>query len=90
MTAQAAFAFDGITYDAKRDFARLNAQARRVAELMSDGKWRTLAAISQETGDPEASVSARLRDLRKEQNGGFNIEREYVDRGLWKYRMGRV
>lgn len=80
-------AFDGQTYNPRRDFSRLNAQAKRVAEIIDDGKWHTLADISRVTGDPEASVSARLRDLRKEQNGGFIVEREHVRRGLWRYRL---
>lgn len=79
--------FDGATYNHQRDYARLNAQCRRVAEKMADGQPHTLRELSAKTGDPEASVSARLRDLRK---AGFNIEREYVAAGQWKYRMGRV
>ena len=36
------------------------------------------------TGAPPASASARLRQLRKE---GYEVQREYVRRGLWKYRV---
>ena len=38
------------------------------------------------TGDPEASVSARLRDLRKKRFGSHIITRRYVSDGLWQYR----
>jgi hypothetical protein len=54
---------DGATFDRKLDGKRLNEQTRRVFERMKDGTWRTLREIAAATGDPEASVSARLRDL---------------------------
>jgi hypothetical protein len=53
---------------------------------MLDHQWHTLADLAT-TGDPEASVSARLRDLRKPKFGGFHIERRYVSAGLWAYRL---
>ena len=78
---------DGQTYDHERDGRRLAAQHQRVLSLMSDSKWRTLAAIALETGDPEASISARLRDLRKERFGAYCVQRRYVARGLYEYRI---
>jgi hypothetical protein len=48
------------------DGARLGDQAQRVFGAMSDGMWHTLAELSQRTGDPEASISARLRDFRRD------------------------
>jgi len=39
------------------------------------------------TSHPEASVSARLRDLRKEKFGGHVVERRAVKRGLFEYRV---
>lgn len=80
-------AFDGITYDSDQDYKRLKGQLWRVFQLMSDGRWRTLAEISEEAGGSEASVSARLRDLRKEQYGAKEIQRERVEGGLWRYRL---
>lgn len=74
----------GDTFDPDRDGARLNAQQKRVWLAMRDGQWRTLADIAQLTQDPEASVSARLRDLRR---FGFTVDREYIENGLWKYRL---
>jgi hypothetical protein len=44
-------------------------------------------AVSQATGFPEASVSARMRDLRKPEYGNHAIERKFVHRGLYMYRM---
>lgn len=79
--------FSGRTYDDKRDGPRLAAQLHAVKALMLDGAWHTLAEISASTGHPQASVSARLRDLRRSENGGWDVQRRYVERGLWKYRL---
>lgn len=76
--------FQGETYERERDHDRLAVQLGAVRRLMSDGKARTLREISEATGAPEASVSARLRDLRKQ---GRTVEREYVSRGLFQYRV---
>ncbi len=81
-------AFDGSSFESSRDGDRLQAQLAKVLDVMRGGQWRTLAAISEVAGAPEASVSARLRDLRKERYGSHTIERRYVVRGLWEYRLG--
>jgi hypothetical protein len=54
---------------------------------MRDGRWRRLTAIAIAAQAPEASVSARLRDLRKERFGSHTVERRYVAQGLWEYRV---
>jgi hypothetical protein len=74
----------GETFSPERDGARLGAQYLRVRDLMRDGVWRTLEGISAATGDPQASISARLRDMRR---NGFTVERRYIANGLWEYRM---
>lgn len=79
--------FDGDTIEPDRDDDRLFAQLKRVKALMSDGQWRTLAEISASVGDPQASVSARLRDLRKPRWGSMTVERKYKSRGLFQYRV---
>ena len=87
---QPAFDFDGSTYVAPLDQSRLNAQLRRVIEAMQDRRWRTLAEIERITGDVQASVSARLRDLRKERFGASTVERRRrgeEQRGLFEYRL---
>ena len=76
--------FPGATFDRGRDGARLAAQEQRVASIMQDGAWRGLRDIAILTGDPEASVSARLRGLRHD---GHAVERKFVTRGLWHYRL---
>jgi hypothetical protein len=57
---------------------------------MLDGRWRTLRQISDATGSPEASVSARLRDMRKPRFGASTVDRERMgdpDGGLHRYRL---
>jgi hypothetical protein len=78
---------DGSTFHQERDGARLERQHAKVFEYMRYGGWHTLEAISEATGAPQASVSARLRDLRKPRFGGHTVEREYVRRGLWRYKL---
>jgi len=82
--------FDGATYDPAFDHARLEKQLGRVYAAMSDRAWRTLTEISSLTGDPESSISARLRDLRKPKFGGYIINRRpRGDRsiGLFEYQL---
>ncbi len=66
---------------------RLGALLERVRQLMSDGEWRSLAVIQRKVGGSEASISARLRDLRKPRFGGLLVLRRHVGRGLYEYRI---
>ncbi len=53
--------------------AAMNRQTSEVFAIVKDGGWRTLREVATRHGNiPEASVSARLRDLRKL---GFKVER---------------
>jgi len=79
--------FNGSDYVPERDDERLGSQINRVWFAMCDRRWRTLKEISQLTGDPEASISAQLRHLRKPRFGGHCVEKEYVGNGLFKYRL---
>lgn len=79
--------FLGQTYSDARDHGRLSAQLDRVRATLKDGAWHTLAELEDRLGYPQASISARLRDCRRPEHGGYTIEREYVMRGLWRYRM---
>lgn len=80
------YQFDGSTYE-PRDQARLSGQLRNVFLAMSDHRWWTLAELSIRAGGTEASVSARIRDLRKQRFGGHVIDRRRSDDGLFEYRM---
>jgi len=79
--------FDGADYNPERDDERLGGQLLRVWSVMSDGLWHTLPQIARVTGDPEASISAQLRHLRKDRFGAHTVEREYIKNGLYRYRL---
>lgn len=82
--------FDGETYEPDLDHSRLTKQIDRVRAAMLDGQWRTLPQISEITSDPEASISARLRDLRKTKFGGLFVERRRKGQGkngFFEYRV---
>ena len=82
--------FNGPDYRPKSDFSRLSKQHQRIKALMKDGKWRTLNEISEVTNDPEASISAQLRHLRKKRFGSYVLEkrnRGSKERGLFEYRL---
>lgn len=80
--------FDGHTYNHSRDYKRLSSLLDDVKHVMSDGQWRTIPTICDTIGaSSEASVSARLRDLRKPKFGGYIVERKHIGNGLWAYRV---
>jgi hypothetical protein len=82
--------FDGSDYDPEYDDVRLTGQALRIFNVMKDEVWRTLGEIEALTGDPQASISAQLRHLRKARFGGHIVrkrsrgEREH---GLFEYQL---
>jgi hypothetical protein len=78
--------FDGTTYEPARDRDRLFAQLADVKAFMADGQWHTLGEIAAATGHPQASVSARLRDLRRLKHGGYDVQKRHIKNGLWEYR----
>lgn len=80
--------FDGQTIAEDPDAPqRLTGLLERVYGVMSDGTWHSLASLASRTGGTEASVSARLRDLRKPRFGRHNVERKLIGHGLWLYRL---
>lgn len=90
ITEQPKRTFRGETFDPELDGERLDRLLDRVRNLMLDGHWRNLAEISSATGGTEASCSARLRDLRRVENGGYQVDRRRVgepSRGIWVYRV---
>ena len=87
--------FDGPDYEPEFDRERLRGQMGRVYLALqtaaSRGLWFTLGELRERTGDPEASISAQLRHLRKPRFGSHTIEkrrRGHAEDGLWEYRMG--
>lgn len=80
--------FNGPEYQPRRDFSRLKSQHDRIKYLMLDGKWRTVKEIHELTNDPENSIQAQLRHLRKLRFGGFIVDRRSVDgSALYEYRV---
>jgi len=83
--------FDGYTYEPEFDQNRLRGEMSRVYRVIKDGDWHTLSEISFLTGDPEAGISARLRDLRKKKFGGHVVNRRRrgdPKHGLFEYQFG--
>jgi len=82
--------FNGSDYDPKFDDARLTEQHLRILKIMSDVSWRTLREISDLSTDPESSISAQLRHLRKERFGSYVVEKRSRSsrvNGLFEYRL---
>lgn len=87
--------FDGETYVPEFDHDRLKGQMLRVYKLLSFfGKghqlWLSLADLERGTGDPQASISARIRDLRKAKFGSHNVHkrrRGNPSMGVWEYLL---
>ncbi len=85
--------FDGVTYESAFDASRLRGEMKRVYDVMTGRYWQlwlTLREISQITGDPEASISARLRDLRKTKFGAHTVNRRRrgdPSKGVFEYQL---
>jgi len=82
--------FNGPDYVPALDFDRLTNQLARIKYLMIDGQWRTYKEIAAITRDPEPSISAQLRHLRKKRFGSWVVEkrrRGNRSNGLFEYRV---
>ena len=79
--------FNGESYQPMRDDARLTGQLLRVWNCMRDGIQRSLSEIAGLTGDPEPSISAQLRHLRKSRFGAHTVSKAYCGNGLYTYSV---
>lgn len=79
--------FNGSDYVPARDDARLTVQYRRIFELMKDQQFRSLSDIEEKTQDPQASISAQLRHMRKPRFGGHEVNKRYRGHGLYEYQL---
>ena len=94
--------FDGQTFEEKLDGPRLRKQLERVREYMLAiyPTWKTLEEISEDLEKiykikyPTQSISARLRDLKKEKFGNYEVPKkrreigEFIESrssGIWEY-----
>lgn len=62
-------------------------QLSLVWDIVRDGSWHTLSEVAARLNMPEQSVSARLRDLRKPEHGGWTVRRMRQDDGKFAYRV---
>lgn len=64
----------------------------RVRVIMNRGNWMTLDRIGEDLHSrygvnlPEQSVSARVRDLRKNEFGAYDIRKKAIGKGLYAYK----
>jgi hypothetical protein len=83
--------FQGETFVAELDAVRLSGLLECVFGVMKDGRWRTLDEIKAATNrGTEASISARLRDLRKPKFGGYTVNRRRrgdAKKGIHEYQL---
>ncbi len=90
-TTQQELRFNGADYTPRLDQNRLTGQIRRIYSLMQDQQWRTFDQIAEKTHDPTTSISAQLRNLRKQRFGGHTVNRRRVDgdptSGLHEYQL---
>lgn len=82
--------FNGPVYSPVSDNKRLTRQHERIFDVMSDERWRTHSEIAEITKDPQNSVSAQLRHMRKPRFGSHKVDRRR--RGgdassLWEYSL---
>ena len=72
------------------DRPRLARQHDRILAVVQDGQWHTLAALQATFSDISgSSLTARLRDLRRPEHGGYIVEQRVVSGrgGLREYRV---
>jgi len=82
--------FDGVTYEPEHDEPRLFKQLRLVARVLENSQWWTLWELHEATSIPLQSISARIRDLRKDRWGARLVDRRRraaPARGLFEYRL---
>lgn len=60
----------------------------RIAAILLDGQWHNARAIARRLRMSTAGITARLRDLRKREYGGWIIAVRRPERpGVYDYRM---
>ena len=89
--------FDGKTFEPAKDAKRLGKQLQAVRDVLLRRSrwdaWTTLHGIQSDVwfmrgiSASEASISARIRDLRKPKFGGYTVERRRISGGLYEYRI---
>ena len=76
-------------YSTPADKAKMASNRAAVLSLMLDGKSRSLRMIRAECGfDPETEVSARLRELRRPEYGGYEVKCWREPNRVYLYQLG--
>ena len=78
--------FEGATYDEALDYNRLSTQINDVLNILLDQQWHKMQDIASDISAPEPSVSAQIRNLRKEKHGGYVINRRRVG-NTYEYQL---
>ena len=79
--------FDGDDYVADRDNARLINQIDKVRMYMENAGYLTVKQIAADLKQPEPSVSAQIRNLRKDRFGARTVNREYRGNGCYAFKL---
>lgn len=62
-------------------------QLDRILSALQAQAWLTLVELAEITKSPVASVSAQIRNLRKEEHGGHTINRRRRRGNLFEYNL---
>ena len=79
--------FDGDDYVTDRDSVRLTSQLDKVRVYMEGADYLTVQQISADIQQPEPSVSAQIRNLRKDRFGARTVNREYRGDGCYAFKL---
>ena len=71
--------FDGAHYEPTLDKERLTTQLKAIHDCLSWVTWATVDELHETTGFPHASISAQLRNMRKDRFGGLPVVGRYRD-----------
>lgn len=84
--------FEGPAYEPALDRERLTRQHEKIRDflLARPGQWFTLRELAEVLHEPEASISAQLRHLRRPRFGAFLTPKRRRDGGAaWEYTIAR-
>jgi len=91
--------FRGNDFIAEYDHNRLDKQLERVKFVMADGRWYTVCEIREtiqrvfQINEPENSIQAQIRNLRKPEFGNYIIpkrRRGRISSGHYEWRITGV
>jgi hypothetical protein len=66
----------------------LGGKHARIRDLI-EGRWTTVAEISRVTGMSAANVTGRIRELRKDQYGAYDVQVRRTDLTGYEYTIER-